>query len=136
MTVIDVAAGLIFRAGLLLITRRPPGSHLAGLWEFPGGKLQPGESWENALRRELLEELGFSASVGLPYEEITHDYPEKSVRLRFFLCSVESGEPRPIECAELAWVRRDELGQFQFPEADARLLERLTCDPALFGSSR
>jgi len=131
MTAIDVAAGLVFRAGLLLITQRPPGSHLAGLWEFPGGKLQPGESWETALRRELREELGFKAAVGLLYEEITHEYPEKSVRLRFFRCGVESGEPRPIECSNLAWIRRGELVRYPFPEADARLLERLAIDPEL-----
>ena len=128
MTVIDVAAGLVFRDGLLLITQRPEGSHLAGLWEFPGGKLHPGEDWETALRRELIEELGFEASVGLVYEEVIHPYPEKSVRLRFFLCTVKSGEPHPIQCADLTWIRQDELSRFEFPPADARLLERLARD--------
>ena len=128
MIVIDVAAGLVFREGLLLITLRPAGSHLAGFWEFPGGKLHPGEDWETALRRELLEEIGFEASVGHLYEEVIHPYPEKTVRLRFFICTVESGEPHPIQCADLTWIRPDELSRFEFPPADARLLERLASD--------
>ncbi len=130
--VVDVAAGLVFRNGRLLITQRPPGSHLAGLWEFPGGKLQQGESWEAALTRELQEELGFVASVGSLYQEITHAYPEKTVRLRFHLCQVRSGEPTPIECSDLAWVDRAQLGDFPFPPADEQLLVRLGRDTALW----
>ncbi len=130
--VLDVAAGLVFRNGRLLITQRPAGSHLAGMWEFPGGKLQQGESWELALRRELQEELGFLASVGPLYQEITHAYPEKTVRLRFHLCQVSSGEPTPIECADLAWVDRAQLGGFPFPPADVQLLARLQQDTALW----
>ncbi len=131
-TVVDVAAGLVFRNGRLLITQRPAGSHLAGMWEFPGGKLQPGEAWEAALRRELEEELGFVASVGPLYQELTHAYPEKTVRLRFHLCQIASGEPSPIECADLSWVDRTQLGDFLFPPADAQLLARLRQDAALW----
>ena len=126
MTVLDVAAGLVFRDGLLLITQRPPDKHLGGLWEFPGGKLDAGESWEVALQRELHEELGFEAEVGSLFEEVVHHYPEKSVRLRFFRCTVASGEPRPIECAALAWVNPAQLSQYPFPPADAQLIERLS----------
>lgn len=130
--VVDVAAGLVFRNGRLLITQRPAGSHLAGMWEFPGGKLQPGESWEVALRRELQEELGFVASVGPLYQEITHAYPERTVRLRFHLCRVASGEPSPIECADLAWVDRNRLAEYPFPPADAQLLARLHQETTLW----
>jgi mutator protein MutT len=79
-----------------------------------------------ALQRELREELGFEAEVGSLFEEVVLHYPEKSVRLRFFRCAIASGEPRPIECAALAWVDPAQLGQYAFPPADAQLIERLS----------
>ncbi|MFA6546926.1 MAG: (deoxy)nucleoside triphosphate pyrophosphohydrolase, partial [Limisphaerales bacterium] len=105
---IEVSAGLVFRAGRLLITRRPAGGHLAGLWEFPGGKREPGESFEECLRRELHEELGVDVLVHDEIERITHSYPEKSVHLRFFRCTLAeaSPEPRAIGCQAMAWVTR------------------------------
>lgn len=132
--VIDVAAALVFRDGRLLITRRPPGKHLAGLWEFPGGKLNPGESWERALVRELLEEVGIEVHPGPLYEEITHAYPGKTVRLRFFLCRAGPGQARPIECDAVAWVDREGLLQHEFPPADQRLLERLRANDSLWAT--
>lgn len=132
ISVIDVAAGLVFRAGRLLITQRPPGTHLAGLWEFPGGKLQAGESWEGALVRELREEIDFEVIPGRLYEEVVHAYPEKTVRLRFYRCRAGAGEPRAVECAALAWISKEELSAYAFPAADARLLERLTEDDAVW----
>ena len=128
--VIDVAAGLVFRAGKLLITQRRPDDHLGGLWEFPGGKVEPGESFEHCLIRELREELGIEVRVGEELDEITHSYPEKTVHLRFFSCQLDSGEPRPLHCHALAWVTQNELGHYHFPAADAKLLEQLS-DPAL-----
>src|SRR6187402_801609 len=83
MNIIQVAAGLVFREGRLLITQRPPGGHLAGLWEFPGGKREADESFEDCLRRELREELGVEVDVGELVESITHEYPGKSVHLQF-----------------------------------------------------
>jgi mutator protein MutT len=131
--VIDVAAALVFAYGRLLITRRPPGKSLAGLWEFPGGKLEPGESWESALARELIEELDLVVQVGVLYEEITHHYPDKSIRLRFYRCTPQPGSsPRPIECSELLWVSRPDLKSHSFPAADARLLDRLEADPSVW----
>ena len=130
--VVEVSAGLVFRAGQLLITQRPAGSHLAGLWEFPGGKREPGESFEECLRRELQEELGVDVRVHEEIERITHDYPEKSVHLRFYRCTLtEAGdEPRAIGCQAVAWVTRKTLGNYAFPAADARLLAMLkTADP-------
>jgi 8-oxo-dGTP diphosphatase len=122
---IEVAAGLIFRNGKLLIAKRHSDSHLGGLWEFPGGKRESGESFERCLARELVEELGVRVRVGELQESVTHHYPEKTVRLKFFLCRIESGEPRPVGCAAIQWVDRGELADYTFPAADQRLLERL-----------
>ena len=132
MQPIDVAAGLVFRDGRLLLTQRAAGSHLAGLWEFPGGKREPGESFEDCLARELMEELGIETTIGPLVESITHVYPEKTVRLNFFRCQWVRHEPRPLGCADIRWVSRSDLGQFQFPPADERLLERLDKDIALW----
>ena len=123
--IIEVSAALIFHGGKLLITRRHADSHLGGLWEFPGGKRETGETFEAALVREIREELGVEIAVGELFEEIAHDYPEKSVLLKFFLCQLLAGEPRPLDCAAVKWIQRGELNRHEFPAADARLLERL-----------
>jgi len=130
--VIEVTAGLVFRDGRLLITRRPDDTHLGGLWEFPGGKVEPGESFESGLVRELDEELGIEVLVGELIESIDHDYPEKSVHLRFFRCDWLAREPQLHEVADLAWVTRGQLGDYEFPAADARLLDRLRSDETLW----
>src|SRR4030095_9474868 len=95
---IEVAAGLIFREGLVLLAQRPPGPHLAGLWESPGGRREAGESWEACLARELREELGIEVKVAGLYSRISHSYEDRIVELRFFLCRLSSGEPRPLGC--------------------------------------
>jgi len=123
---VEVSAALIFRDIKLLITQRHAKSHLGGLWEFPGGKLEPGETFEQCLVREIHEELGIQISVGALFEEITHDYPEKSVRLKFFICELLSDEPQALGCAAFKWIDRQELGGYEFPAADARLLEKLS----------
>lgn len=122
---IEVSAALIFRGGKLLITQRHAKAHLGGLWEFPGGKREPGETFEQCLIREIGEELGVDISVGKLFEEISHDYPEKSVHLKFFLCQLVSGEPQPIDCAAVKWIDRNGLTTHPFPAADAQLLEKL-----------
>ena len=132
MQAIDVAAGLVFRDGRLLLTQRAAGSHLAGLWEFPGGKREPGESFEACLARELMEELGIEATIGPLVESITHAYPEKTVRLNFYRCKWLRHEPKTLGCADFRWVSRQDLGQFRFPPADERLLERLDKDNNLW----
>lgn len=121
---IEVSAGLVFRAGQLLITQRPEGSHLAGLWEFPGGKKESGESFEECLQRELQEELGVDVTVHEEVDRITHDYPEKSVHLRFFRCSLVDvkNEPQAIGCQAVVWTTRETLLNYKFPAADAQLL--------------
>ncbi len=131
--VIEVAAGLIFRQGRLLITQRHAGAHLGGLWEFPGGKRHAGERYPECLRRELREELGIEVEVGSLFESLTHAYREKTVHLEFYLCRLVSGEPSAIDCAAIAWVTAADLPHYEFPAADARLLGRLSHTPALWG---
>ena len=126
--VIEVSAALIFRDGKLLIAQRHAKSHLGGLWEFPGGKREPDETFEACLIREIREELGVEISVGELVEEIAHDYPEKSVHLKFFRCRLLSGEPRAIDCAAVNWVGKGQLGDFEFPAADEQLLAKLKND--------
>jgi 8-oxo-dGTP diphosphatase len=121
---IAVVAAVIEREGKILITRRPAGSHLAGFWEFPGGKSLPGETDREALARELREELGVSAVVGETLEIVEWHYPDTHVRIEFFRCAID-GEPRPLEGQEMAWVAPAELGRYEFPPADAVLLDRL-----------
>ena len=130
---IEVAAGLVFRSGKLLITQRYPDAHLGGLWEFPGGKRHAGETFEACLQRELQEELGIDVSVGDLIESIEHAYPEKTVRLKFFRCSWVRGEPQPLGCPAFRWITHDELDQYQFPPADARLLKKL---PAIWNGPK
>lgn len=122
---IDVAAALIFRNGKILITQRHADSHLGGLWEFPGGKREKNETFEQCLVREIHEELGVEISVNELFKEIVHAYPNKTVRLRFFSCRLVRGEPQPLGCAALKWVRKAELDDCQFPDADTKLLLKL-----------
>ena len=132
MKIIEVAAGLVFRDGRLLITQRPAGGHLPGLWEFPGGKREPGETFEQALHRELMEELGIEVEVQDRIESITHSYREKTVQLQFFRCAWKRHEPQALGCPAFRWVCRDELVRYEFPAADARLLRRLNSEEALW----
>jgi 8-oxo-dGTP diphosphatase len=122
---IEVAAGLVFRGGHLLITQRSPEAHCGGLWEFPGGKREAGESFEECLKRELREELGIEVKVREMIESLRHDYPDKSVFIKFFHCEWLENEPRPLHCHDLAWISAVDLSRYQFPAADARLLEKL-----------
>jgi 8-oxo-dGTP diphosphatase len=124
-TPVQVAAGVIAQDGRYLITRRKSGTHLAGLWEFPGGKREDGESLEECLRREAREELGIEITDPELFRLIRHDYPEKSVELYFFKCGVRAGEARAIGCDELRWVTPAELSAFEFPPADLPLVRAL-----------
>ena len=123
--VVEVSAALIFHGGKLLIAQRHTDAHLGGLWEFPGGKREAGETFEQCLVREIREELGVEISAGKLFEEVVHDYPEKSVHLKFFICQLLSGEPQPLGCAAFKWVGKSELDDHAFPAADAQLLDKL-----------
>jgi mutator protein MutT len=131
-SVIEVSAGLIFRNGKLLITQRHADAHLGGLWEFPGGKREGDETFEQCLVRELREELGIEVEVGELVESLTHAYPEKTVVLKFFRCRWKQNEPRAIDCLDLKWVSAAELRDYDFPAADARLLQMLQDSPELW----
>ena len=120
-----VAAAVIERDGRYLITRRQPGVHLAGHWEFPGGKCEPEETLHACLRRELREELNVDVTVGDVLLTTTHDYPERRVELHFVRCRLE-GEPAPQLGQEMRWTPREELTALEFPAADAELIRMLT----------
>jgi mutator protein MutT len=124
--VVEVAAALICdEGGRYLITRRVAGSHLEGLWEFPGGKREAGETLEECLRRELGEELGADFMVGERVETITWHYPERTIVLHFFRCRLAGGAIEPRERQSHAWVEPGHLGDYAFPPADRELIARL-----------
>jgi mutator protein MutT len=121
---IVVTAAVIKRDGRYLVTRRIKGQHLAGMWEFPGGKQEPGESLEVALAREIQEELGADSVVREVMLTARHDYDTRSVELHFFACDLTS-EPHPQLGQEIRWVTPAELATLEFPPADAELIELL-----------
>lgn len=119
-----VTAAVVERDGFLLVTRRLEGTHLAGHWEFPGGKCEPGESPEDCLARELTEELGVTADVGEEIYRTDYAYADRLLNLRFFRCQLR-GEPLAVLGQEIRWVARRELHALAFPPADGELVERL-----------
>jgi mutator protein MutT len=122
---VEVAAGLIIKDGKVLITQRRNGAHLGGLWEFPGGKRQPGESFEACLTREVMEELGLAIAVHEQVASAEHVDTERRVRLRFYRCTILSGEPRPLGCKACRWVTPAEICIYPFPPADDPLVRRI-----------
>ncbi len=124
--VVDVAAALIQDVeGRYLITQRRRGSHLEGLWEFPGGKRDAGEDLPSCLARELTEELGARFVVGEKVDTIRWEYPDRTVVLHFYRCRLESGTIEPRESQAMAWVAPQELPRYHFPPADLELIARL-----------
>ena len=120
-----VAAAVVIRQGRVLLTRRAEGQHLAGMWEFPGGKLEEGESPEAAVVRECREECGIEVEVTDILDVTHHRYPEKDVLLLFYRCALRSGEVEHLEVADHAWVAPSELGDYTLPPADARVVARI-----------
>ena len=120
-----VAVGVIYRDGRILIDKRRPEGLLGGLWEFPGGKKEPGETLEAALLREVREELAITIRVDRPLAVVDHTYSHFRVRIHAFECTWISGEPRCITCAEFKWVRLHNLGRYAFPAANRRIIEIL-----------
>ena len=120
-----VSAAVVQRGGSYLVTRRLRGTHLEGLWEFPGGKCEPGETHAACLRREILEELGCVADVGEKLLTVAHEYAERSVELHFFRCDI-AGEPAPLLGQEIRWVDRTQLRTLDFPPADEDLIRLLS----------
>jgi len=122
---IVVVAAIIEDRGRFLLSRRLPGTHLAGTWEFPGGKCDEGESHEACLARELREELGVGAVVGGEILITEHAYPERTVRLHFRRCAIDHA-PQAMLGQQLRWAARDELRSIDFPAADQALVDLLT----------
>lgn len=133
--VINVAIGLVWKDGRLLIARRPSGVHLAGLWEFPGGKVEAEETPEACILRELREEAGVEAAVTGRRAVIEFTYPERIVRLHPIDCQWLAGEPHPEGCEEPRWVAPAELAGFEFPPANAPLLAALAGASSQDGAS-
>jgi len=125
--VLVAACVLVDAAGAVLITKRPEGKPLAGLWEFPGGKVESCETPEQALIRELKEELGVAVSApGLtPLTFVSHAYPEFHLLMPIYVCRRWQGDVVAKEGQELAWVRPDALSAYAMPPADEPLKETL-----------
>jgi 8-oxo-dGTP diphosphatase len=117
-----VTAGLIFRNGRLLLARRPEGKHLAGFWEFPGGKQEGNESLESCLEREIQEELGMEVHAQKHVLTIDYDYESQSISLHLFECAEIRGEPKALESPEIRWVLPQELSQYRLPPPDLEIL--------------
>ncbi|OCR02157.1 DNA mismatch repair protein MutT [Oscillatoriales cyanobacterium USR001] len=109
----------------ILIDKRRQGGLLGGLWEFPGGKLEPGETIEDCIKREIFEELGIGIKVGDRLITIEHTYSDFHVTLNVYHCQHISGIPQPIECDEIRWVTLDEIDQFPFPQANEQIIAAL-----------
>ena len=120
-----VVAAVIEEDNRFLVTRRQPGVHLAGMWEFPGGKIDGDETHEAALAREMREELDAAVSVGALVFHTSHTYPERTVDLFFYQCTL-GGTPRPRLGQEMRWVPRHELPSLGLPPADEALIRLLT----------
>ncbi len=126
-TILVVAVALVDADGRVLLAERPAGKSLAGLWEFPGGKVAPGETPEAALIRELAEELGIdvAASCLAPFTFASHSYPDFHLLMPLYVCRVWQGTPRGVEGQRLAWVRPNALGDYPMPPADKPLVAML-----------
>jgi 8-oxo-dGTP diphosphatase len=123
---VAIAAGIIVDGrGRILVARRLPGSHLEGLWEFPGGKVRPGESAEAAVRREVEEEVGLAVEETVFLHRQQFRYPDRAVEIDFFLARRFSGEPTPRQGQELAWVAPAELDCYPMPPANAAVIAML-----------
>jgi len=120
-----VTAAVLRRDGKVLLARRPSKGLLGGLWEFPGGKVETGESLEASLVREIGEELAADIRVGNPFGVYRHAYTHFRITLHAFLCELADGEPRPIQAAELAWAEPAELSKFPMGKVDRQIAKKL-----------
>ena len=125
LALLVVAAAFTIRENRVMICQRKPEAHNGLKWEFPGGKLEPGESPEQALARELREELGIEARVGRVCDAIYYRYEDRDVLVLFYLCQIVSGEPRTLDCNAIAWTRIEDLRDYDFAGADRAFVDRL-----------
>ncbi len=126
-----VVAAVIERGGMVLVTLRRPKGERASLWEFPGGKVEPGEGERAALARELKEELGVRVQIGEEVARVEHIYPDLQVELALYRCALhEKEEPRALQCEEVRWISKRELPGLPFCEADVPVLVKLAEEKA------
>ncbi|MBF2056011.1 MAG: 8-oxo-dGTP diphosphatase MutT [Cyanobacterium sp. T60_A2020_053] len=109
----------------ILIDQRPPHDSMGGYWEFPGGKIEEGETPEDCVIREIKEELGVDIVIDSHLMDINHNYPEFTLTLMVFKCHIIAGNPQPLESVEVRWVTPSELTNFQFPEANQAIIDLL-----------
>ena len=126
--VIPCGVALIRRERQFLISQRNVDDTFGSFWEFPGGKKNPGESFENCVIRETREELGIEIAIERKYMEIKKEFKEKIIWLNFYLCSYLSGDPQPIECQKVLWADVADLKNFDFPPANEQVIENLMKD--------
>ncbi len=132
LPIIDVGCAIIRKGQQILIAQRKPEDHLGGYWEFPGGKKNSQETLEACLIREVMEELGIAILPIQLLETKDVSTSERILRLHFYLCHWQTGEPRKIECQDFRFIFPHELKAFRFPPADDALIERLIQDQKLF----
>ena len=125
-----VVAALVYRDGKILFTQRQKGKHLPALWEFPGGKVEQGETDEEALKRELLEEVGVEIEMGPCCFETRYGYVTRAVHLRVFRCQISEGEPQALDVKAVKWVDRKDLIQLNVPPADVSFIHELASGAA------
>ena len=123
MKTVQVVAAVIFQGDTIYATQRGYGPW-RDYWEFPGGKIEPGESPEAALARELREELDLQVQVGRVIDAVHHRYPDREVLVLFYDCRVAQGEPRTVDCNAIAWAKPEALPGFDFAGADAEFVRR------------
>ena len=128
MTVTEVVAALIFQGDRFMICQRPAHKARGLLWEFVGGKVEPGETKQQALIRECREELDVTVSVGELFMELTHVYPDLTVHLSLFRASIAEGVPRLLEHSDLRWITRAEIPDYDFCPADEEILWQLMAE--------
>lgn len=124
----DVVAALIWQDGKFMICQRPSHKARGLLWEFVGGKVEPGETKADALIRECREELDITVDVGKIYTQVIHEYPDIQIRLTLFHCTVASGTPKLLEHRDLKWIHPDQIPEFDFCPADVEILDKIQQD--------
>ncbi len=124
---IQVTAAIIRKDEKVLITQRPRGAHLEGMWEFPGGKIEEAETPEQCIVREISEELGMQIIPERHILSVTHEYETKIVELHVYECTIIKGIPAPLEGQEIKWVKPHELPAYTFPPPDLKIIDFL-CD--------
>lgn len=122
---IEVAAAIIFKEQEILISQRDEHSHLSGYWEFPGGKREHLETFEECLQREIREELNVAVAVESLFESVEYEYADKVVALRFYSCRYLGGEVKALGCRQFKWVFPRELPRYHFPPANLPVLKKL-----------